>query len=296
VIKKPFILGAASLLAFALVAIGSNSDVRATHVPGNASSMAVDADPTGNTATSLGPREDCVETSAGGSATVDLTISDVPAGNPIYAFSLNMFYDPAVLTISSADTSSKMLAVNPGSSVTYFGDEVATPDTDGIFAGGAVDLSQDSGSQESGSGSLETLTIDVGAGAAAGGYQLDLIDASFVGGANPLGNDGGAHLSAVIAVDVTCGSLPTPEPPPAKNGDVDCTGIVNSVDALKVLRNGAQLSVTQTEPCIDIGLSFPHIGDVDCNGSVTSVDALKILRFNAGLSVTQTPPCDLPGT
>jgi len=35
-------------------------------------------------------------------------------------------------------------------------------------------------------------------------------------------------------------------------GDVDCNGIVNSVDALKVLRFVAGLSVTQTEPCPDI--------------------------------------------
>lgn len=35
-------------------------------------------------------------------------------------------------------------------------------------------------------------------------------------------------------------------------GDVDCNGIVNSVDALKVLRFVAGLSVNQTEPCPDI--------------------------------------------
>ena len=35
-------------------------------------------------------------------------------------------------------------------------------------------------------------------------------------------------------------------------GDVDCSGAVNSVDALKILRYVAQLSVAQTEPCADI--------------------------------------------
>jgi hypothetical protein len=36
-------------------------------------------------------------------------------------------------------------------------------------------------------------------------------------------------------------------------GDVDCSGSVTSVDALKVLRFVALLSVSQTEPCPDIG-------------------------------------------
>jgi hypothetical protein len=36
-------------------------------------------------------------------------------------------------------------------------------------------------------------------------------------------------------------------------GDVDCNGTVTSVDALKVLRHVADLSVSQTEPCPDIG-------------------------------------------
>ncbi|HET9476398.1 MAG TPA: hypothetical protein VFP63_02795 [Dehalococcoidia bacterium] len=39
-------------------------------------------------------------------------------------------------------------------------------------------------------------------------------------------------------------------------GDVDCNGQVTAVDALKILRQVAGLSVTQTEPCPDIG-QFP---------------------------------------
>jgi len=40
---------------------------------------------------------------------------------------------------------------------------------------------------------------------------------------------------------------------PAVGGDVDCNGVVNSVDSLKILRHAAGLSVSQTEPCPDIG-------------------------------------------
>jgi DNA-binding beta-propeller fold protein YncE len=79
-------------------------------------------------------------------------------------------------------------------------------------------------------------------------------------------------------------------------GDVDCNGGVSSVDALKLLRDNAALSVTQTEPCPGIGSLSPLFGDVDCSGGVNSVDALKVLRDNAALSVTQVEPCPDIGT
>jgi hypothetical protein len=76
-----------------------------------------------------------------------------------------------------------------------------------------------------------------------------------------------------------------------RQGDVDCSGGVTSIDALKILRMSASLSVTQTEPCPGIGTLTPPFGDVDCGGGVNSIDALKILRHNAALVVTQTEPC-----
>jgi hypothetical protein len=86
---------------------------------------------------------------------------------------------------------------------------------------------------------------------------------------------------------------PTSPEPPAKHGDVDCSGGINAVDALKLLRSSAALSVSQTEPCPDIGENLlPALfGDVDCSAAVNSVDALKVLRYNASLSVDQTLPC-----
>ena len=74
-------------------------------------------------------------------------------------------------------------------------------------------------------------------------------------------------------------------------GDVDCSGGVNAIDAMKVLRNTAALSVTQTEPCPEIGTLIPLFADVDCSGAVNAVDSLKVLRHNAALSVSQTEPC-----
>jgi hypothetical protein len=84
---------------------------------------------------------------------------------------------------------------------------------------------------------------------------------------------------------------------PAKpiQGDVDCSGAVNAVDALKLLRKNAGLGVSQTEPCPTIGTLSPAFGDVDCSSAVNSIDALKVLRHNAGLEVAQTEPCRNPG-
>jgi hypothetical protein len=85
------------------------------------------------------------------------------------------------------------------------------------------------------------------------------------------------------------------------SGNVDCSGPsvgVNSVDALKLLRFSAGLSVTQNEPCTDIGAgpltSGWMQGDVNCSGGgtpVNSVDALLILRINAGLLVSLPAAC-----
>ncbi len=81
-------------------------------------------------------------------------------------------------------------------------------------------------------------------------------------------------------------------------GDVDCAGAVDSVDALKELRYVTSLPVLQDEPCPGIGTNEAVVlwGDTDCSGGVTSVDALKILRYVASLPVQQTEPCADIGT
>jgi hypothetical protein len=86
------------------------------------------------------------------------------------------------------------------------------------------------------------------------------------------------------------GCLSTPE---GLNGDVDCSGAIDTVDGLKVLRHVAGLSVAQTEPCPDLGTPFGAAdnGDVNCDGDVSAVDGLGLLRHVAGLSVAQQPGC-----
>jgi len=94
---------------------------------------------------------------------------------------------------------------------------------------------------------------------------------------------------------------PTPTPaPPGAFGNVDCTGAINSIDALKILLYTVDRFVVQAEPCPDIGSGvLPNgeiQGDVDCDNDVDPVDALKISRFAAGQSVIQVEPCPDIGT
>jgi Tol biopolymer transport system component len=77
-------------------------------------------------------------------------------------------------------------------------------------------------------------------------------------------------------------------------GNVDCDGAVNSIDALKLLRYSALLSVLQSEPCMNLGLILPsgrRMGDVDCSFLINSIDALKVLRAVAEFNVQQPAGC-----
>lgn len=92
---------------------------------------------------------------------------------------------------------------------------------------------------------------------------------------------------------------PTDNPPPIVLtwGDDDCSGEVESVDALKKLRALAGMVYGQAQPCPGIGDALPTSvagqtwGDTDCDSGVDSVDALAVLRFVAGFEVSQAPGC-----
>jgi len=96
----------------------------------------------------------------------------------------------------------------------------------------------------------------------------------------------------------------TPEPtdkPELTQGDNDCDGDTDSVDALAGLRHLVALPVNQEPGCPALGGAVPAaapagdppnlFGDVDCDNDVDSVDALKILRNLVALPVSQTEPC-----
>ena len=98
---------------------------------------------------------------------------------------------------------------------------------------------------------------------------------------------------------------PTATPPPPgeaalTQGDNDCDGDTDAVDALTGLRHVAAISFSQEPGCPAIGDSVPAapagdppnlFGDVDCDDDVDAVDALGILRKVVAFSVSQNEPC-----
>jgi hypothetical protein len=66
-------------------------------------------------------------------------------------------------------------------------------------------------------------------------------------------------------------------------GDVNCSGVADSIDSLQILRSVAGLSTTA--PCL------ADTGDVNCDDAVNSIDALRILRFVASLSNSTPDGC-----
>jgi hypothetical protein len=133
------------------------------------------------------------------------------------------------------------------------------------------------------------------------------------GGGTPIGSSCDSDWDGVLDGDDNCPTVPNGAGQSADSdgdlagdacdgpgtGNVDCSGPVTgvgSVDALKVLRFSAGLSVAQSEPCADIGAAIGGgqvQGDVDCSNphAVNAVDALKILRAVANLSVAKPVGC-----
>jgi len=190
--------------------------------------MGLDADPTGNTAASLGPIDSCVSVSTGDEFEVDLFITDV---TDLVAWEAYFEYDMTVVNIVSRDVM-LFLAKEPGSRV--FDLSETLPDIDGRYRMSVVDLAESS-VPESGSGVLGRLTLKaVGSGVSpANIFLLDIdsdgkMDAGpFLTNAagEPIGDvDGngvfdGSISHAQIAVDTACSAAtasPTPvaSPPP----------------------------------------------------------------------------------
>lgn len=84
-------------------------------------------------------------------------------------------------------------------------------------------------------------------------------------------------------------------------GDVDCSGAVDPIDALGILRGEAGLPVIARDLCPALGalLVFDHRsrvwGDVDCLDGISPIDALKTLMFDAGLPLPPEPLCPALG-
>jgi hypothetical protein len=215
--------------------------------------MSIDMDITGNTATSLGTWDECTVTSPGSTITIDVTAAGIPEAYPMGAFGYTLNYPAGRFAVQSADANF-LLGSAPGSSVIDV--SALTPDTDGVWAAGAADVSV--ATHESGSGVLQRLTLSISPAAPANVYGLILTYAGHID------ENAGQHApntinNAFVAVNTTCENLPTPTPtpspmPPAPNDNFADAVVIEQLPYLDVVSTAeATIQPGEVSPCGSIG-------------------------------------------
>lgn len=213
-------------------------------------SMGVDANPAGNTATSLGSIESCIQVSTGSTFDVDIFVRDV---TDLLVWEAYFAYNPSVIKVIDRDVD-QFLAANSGSNV--FDLSSSVPDTDGGYEVRAVDVAEPA-THDSGDGVLARLTLEaVGPGASpaaipqmniagdpapdAGPVLVNLKE-EFLGDTNGDSYFDGLTFQAQIAVDQPCepdtdadgwadGSDNCPQVSNPSQEDTDGDGLGNACD------------------------------------------------------------------
>lgn len=275
--RAAIVLGA--FVFFTVVAVGLASEIQHTSAShdGGMDAMSIDMDVTGNTATSLGPREDCIEVSAGAPVTFDVTATNIPATDPIFAFSFTLNYPSSSFSVIAADHDF-LLASSASSSI--FDASDPKPDSDGTFLVAVLDTGIDA--HESGSGVLSRITIDTAA-AAPGVYSLFLENAAHLDINTGEARSPDVVNNAFLAVDDSCENLPTPTltpspsppppPPPEAEASVGIDHDGGSPDinpGPAFAANGDTATVSLVTEAPDDGLGAWNI-DVHYDPSVLSV-------------------------
>jgi hypothetical protein len=115
-------------------------------------SIGIDADPAGNTSSSLGAIDTCISVSTGDAFQVDLFVTDVV---DLLAWEAYFVYDVTIVDIVDRDVM-MFQAANPGSNV--FDVSEGLPDIDGWYGVAAIDIA-DPPAPDSGSGVLARLSL-----------------------------------------------------------------------------------------------------------------------------------------
>jgi hypothetical protein len=200
-------------------------------------SIGVDANPAGNTATSVGTIDVCTSVSNGAIFHVDIFITDV---TDLLAWEAYFVYDRSVINVIDRKVD-MFLAANTDSNVVNLSE--AVPNRIGLYRSGAADIecTPDTPAPcEDGSGVVARLTLQaVGPGVSSASLPLLDLDgntATDVGpilkdlNSQPLGDANGDAFfdgpifSAWIAVDQACPSEPPPTPNPWPTPSPSATG------------------------------------------------------------------------
>jgi len=293
---------------------------------GGMDATSLDFDPAGNTATTLGSREDCAIIANNGvldadedsvdAVEVDITAINIPAANRMIAFGATVGYSEANLTIESASVQF-LLAANSGSSVGSFGEPLPDQNGDNFWSSSAADSGN--GVAESGSGVLTRFTVKADAGAAAGAYPVSLMDTGHVdSGGN--GYPADQTMGGFIAVDAACPGITQEADVSVVSSALSGPGSVTpgqsfALTGSATLHNGgpfepvnADLTVTLSAPagCVISGsatvavqdLSLPLSTNVPVNGSPLSWSATcsqpgtPLFSLSASAEVDETDVVD----
>lgn len=244
-------------------------------------------------ANTLGDVVPCAQLAVGATMDIDITVQapglpqggapPIPDGT-LAGLGYDLIFNGAQVEIDAASHDFLITAGTPQGAVVDLSN-VTFPDTSGDARFDAANLTG-GGQTGNGVGVLSRITIK---GLANGLSAITLANDNLPdNNANSYETTPGV---TVVAGHVAVGTATCPVGPALTQGDVDCNGSVNAVDALKELRHVVDLSVTQEPGCPQIGSGNPMFGDVDCSNTVDAVDALKILRHVVALPVSQNPGC-----
>jgi hypothetical protein len=174
--------------------------------------VGIDADPTGNSATSLGQIDACVSVGAGQTFDVDIFVTDVA---DLKGWQGILTYDPKVVNVANADVELFLAGTEAGRTINL---SEPVPDKDGSYLLVIADMTPGAG--HSGSGVLARVTLQVvGTGTSFLTLDKNVLGDSTANAIGPMTSDGwfdGPVGYAQVWVDEPCpGSLPTPTPSPA---------------------------------------------------------------------------------
>jgi hypothetical protein len=145
--------GIAGLSVFVLAqAFGAGEDASAQS---SATTLAVDVNTEGNSASALGTRELCAAVNPGDTFQIDLTVENVTALTALEAF---LTFDSNVVTVNDRDLKNQFLGIVAGESGVFDASE-SVPDEDGRYrVQGAIITDEPQGAD--GSGVLARLTLE----------------------------------------------------------------------------------------------------------------------------------------
>lgn len=200
-----------------LVASDSHSSIfGVASASGNtADAIRIDANASGNTATSLGKIQTCREVSTGDTFDVDVVIENV---TNLLAFKTVFVYDKSKLKVVDTDIEF-LVASGPGSSL--WNTSASVPDSDGYYSLRALDVTHEPDGAESGSGVLGRVTLEaIDSGLSTVFVSIPRISPGLVDfqrdplePADRLGAWLGDVFAARIAIDEECPGGETAPPP-----------------------------------------------------------------------------------